>query len=166
MILRQSPQRPWPLTLKINRVHPLPMGNICGRFAVSMIITLSSMLFTMILSLSPQWPWPLTLKINRVHPLPMGNICGRFDVSMMTALSSMLFTRILCLNMPKSTVTLTFDPWPWKSIGFILSPWGTFVEGLMFLWSLLCLPCCSQESRHTHRGTTVVQQSCEGIIKE
>ena len=34
----------------------------------------------------------------------------------------------------KSIVSLTFDPWPWKQTRFILSQWGTFVEGLMLLW--------------------------------
>ena len=36
----------WPLTLKINRVHPLSMGNNCGRFDAYAMIALSSILFT------------------------------------------------------------------------------------------------------------------------
>ena len=82
------------LTLKINRVHPLPEESICVRLDVSMIIALSSKFYAVHKDLKPKSTVTLTLKINIIHPLPMGNICGRFDVSMIITLSSMLFTRI------------------------------------------------------------------------
>ena len=61
--------------------------------------------------------WPLTSKINRVHPLTMANMCAKFDQEAHNGLVSVVFTSLFRYM---SIVTLTFDLWPPKSLGFIL----------------------------------------------
>ena len=81
----------------------------------------------------------LTLKINRGHHLIMGNMCIKFNENTLNSLVSIVFTR-LCPYL--SIVTLTFDLWSWKSIGFIVSSWAICVLSLIkihsMVWSLLC----------------------------
>ena len=60
--------------------------------------------------------WPLTSKLSRVHPLTMANMYVKFDEEAHNSLISILFTSLF----PYLFVTLTFDLWPLKSIGFIL----------------------------------------------
>ena len=123
----------WPLTLKINRGHPLSMGNICGRFDASVMIALSSILFTWFLLWTLYWPWYLTLDLeNQYGPSSLHgeHLCKVWCFCD----DNFVFYPVHTVFNVKSIVTLTFDPWPWKSIGSILSPWGTFVEGLMLLW--------------------------------
>ena len=76
--------------------------------------------FTAYFHICPWWPWPLTSKINRVHPLTMVNMSAKFDKEIHNGLVSIMFTSLFPY-MP--IVTLTFDLWPPKSIGFILSSW-------------------------------------------
>ena len=64
------------------------------------------------------WYWPLTSKINRVNPLTMVNMSANFDKEIHNCLVSIMFTSLFPYM---SIVTLTFDLWPPKSIGFILS---------------------------------------------
>ena len=65
------------------------------------------------------WPLPLTSKINRVHPLIMANIFNaKFDEEAHNGLVSILFTSLFPYMF---IVTLTFDFWPPKSRGIILS---------------------------------------------
>ena len=98
------PLWPWPLTFKINRVHPLTMPNMSAK------------------------PWPLTFKINRVHPLTMPNMSAKFDQEAHNGLVSIVFTSLFPYM---SIVTLTFDLLPPKSIGFILSPCPTCLPSLI-----------------------------------
>ena len=72
--------------------------------------------------------WPVTSKINRDHPLTMVNMSAKFDEEAHNGLVSIVFTSLFpCI----SIVTLTFDLWPPKSIGFILSLWLTCLPSLM-----------------------------------
>ena len=84
--------------------------------------------FTAYFHMCPLWPWPLTSKINRVHPLTMINISAMFDEEIHNILISFVFTS---LSPYLSIVTLTFDLWPPKSKGFILSPWLTCLPSLI-----------------------------------
>ena len=71
--------------------------------------------------------WPLTFKINRVHPLTMVNMSAKFDKEIHNGLVSIVFTSLFSYM---SIVTLTFDLWPPKSIGFILLSWLTCLPSL------------------------------------
>ena len=79
--------------------------------------------FTAYICTCPLWPWPLTSKINRVDPLNMVNISAKFDQEAHNGLVAIVFTSLFPYMF---IVTLTFDLWPPKSIGFILSPWLTY----------------------------------------
>ena len=62
--------------------------------------------------------WPLTSKINRVDRLTVTNMSAKFDEKADNGLASTVFTSLfpyMCI------VTLTFDLWPPKSLGSILS---------------------------------------------
>ena len=72
--------------------------------------------------------WPLTSKINRVHPLIILNMSAKYDKELHNGLVSIMFTTLLPYM---SIVTLTFDLWPAKSIGFILSPCLTCLPSLV-----------------------------------
>ena len=109
--------RPWPLTSKINWVHPLTMAN-----------TMPSLMkkHTMVYSLSclPAYfhicllrPWPLTSKIDWVHPLTMANMYAKFDEEAHNGLVFIVFTSLFPYL---SIVTFTFDLWSPKSIGSII----------------------------------------------
>ena len=78
--------------------------------------------FTAYYHACPLWPWPMTsdLQINRVHPLTMVNMSANFDKETQDRLVAIVFTSLFPYI---PIVTLTFDLWPPKSIGFILSPW-------------------------------------------
>ena len=84
--------------------------------------------FTAYFHACPLWPWPLTSKMNRVHPLTMINISAKFDAEIHNGLIPFVFTS---LSRYMSIVTLTFDLWPPKSIGFILSSWLTSLPRLI-----------------------------------
>ena len=71
--------------------------------------------------------WPPTSKINRVHPLTMANMSAKFDQEAHNSLVSIVFTSLFPYM---SIVTLTFDLWPPKLIGFILSSWLTCLPSL------------------------------------
>ena len=88
--------------------------------------------FTAYFHICPWWPWPLTSKINRVHPLTMVNMSAKFDKEIHNGLVSIMFTSLF-QYMP--IVTLTFDLWPPKSIGSILSSW------------LICLPSLTKKHK-------------------
>ena len=66
--------------------------------------------------------WPPTSKIKRDHPLTMANMSAKFDQETHNSLVSIVFTSLFPYM---SIVTLIFDLWPLKSIGFILSSWLT-----------------------------------------
>ena len=72
--------------------------------------------------------WPPTSKINRVHPLTMCNMSAKFVKQIQNGLVSIVFTSLFPYM---SIVTLTFDLWPQKSIGFILSSWLTCLPSLI-----------------------------------
>ena len=76
----------------------------------------------------PLWPWPLTSKMKRIHPLTMINITAKFDAEIHNGLISFVFTSLSCYM---SIVTLTFDLWPPKSIGSILSSCLTSLPSLI-----------------------------------
>ena len=69
----RCPVWPWPLTSKINRVHPLITVNMSCKFDDL---------------------WPLTSKINRVHPLITVNMSCKFDKEICNGLVSMVFTSV------------------------------------------------------------------------
>ena len=91
------------------------------------------------------WPWPLTSKINRVHPLAMVNMSAKFDQEAHNGLVSIVFTSLFPYM---SIVTLTFDLWPPKSIGFILSPWLTCLPSLIKKYAMVYSLLCSQAYFH------------------
>ena len=125
------PLWPWPLTSKFNRVHLLTMVNMSAKFDQETINGLVAIVFT------SSFPynyvhcdldlWPLTSKINRVHPLTMVNMSAKFDKEIHNCLVFIKFTSLFPYM---SIVTLTFDLWPPKSIGFILSSWLTCLPSL------------------------------------
>ena len=84
----------------------------------------------------PLWPWPLTSKIKRVNPLTMVNISAKFDKEIHNGLVAILFTSLF----PYGNCDL--DLWPPKSIGFILSPWLTWLP----VWSR-----STQRCYHVHK---------------
>ena len=169
----------WPLTLKINRVHPLTMVNMSAKFDqeahngfVAIVFTRLFPHMSIVTLTFDVWPpksigfiispwltclpslikstqrysryrvhniisiyvhcdldlWPLTSKINRVHPLTMVNMSAKFDKEIHNGLVSIVFTSSFQYM---SIVTLTFDLWPPKSLGFILSPWLTCLPSLI-----------------------------------
>ena len=72
--------------------------------------------------------WQVASKINRVHSLTMVNMSAKFDEEAHNDFVSIVFTS----SFPyMSIVTLTFDLWPPKSIGSILSLWLTCLPSLM-----------------------------------
>ena len=122
-----------------NRVdNSVNMGEMCAKFDEDTLRGLVSMVFTYVhcdLDL-----WPMTMKINRYHSLIMDNLCARFDENTLNILVSMVLTRLFPYM---SIVTLSFDPWPWKSIRVILSSWTICVPGLLKIlhstvWSVWC----------------------------
>ena len=77
----------------------------------------------------PLWPWPLTSEINRVHSLIILNMSAKYDKEICNGLLvSIMFTSLFPYM---SIVTLTFELWPSKSIGFILSPCLTCLPSLI-----------------------------------
>ena len=119
---------PWPLTSKINRHHLLTIANMSAKYDEKAHTPFVSIMFT---SLKPYMycdHWPLTSKINRIYPLTMTNMYGKFDEKAHKGLVSILFTSLFQYM---SIVTLTFDLWPPKSIGFILSLKWTCLPSLM-----------------------------------
>ena len=90
--------------------------------------------------------WPLNSKINRVHPLTMPNMSAKFDQEAHNSLVSIMFTSLFPYIMP--IVTLTFDLWPPKSIGFILSPCLTCLPSLIKKHSTVESLSCSQAYFH------------------
>ena len=101
----------WPLTSKINRVHPLIMVNMSAKFDQEICNGLVSIMFT---CLSPYNNyvhcdidlWLLTPKINRVHPLVMVKMSAKFDKEICNGLVSIVFTSF---SPYMSIMTLTFD---------------------------------------------------------
>ena len=117
--------------------------------------------------------WPLTSKINRVHPLTMVNMSAKSDKEIHNGLVSIMFTSLFPYM---SIVTLTFDLWPPKSIGFILSSWLTCLPSLTkkhaTVQSLSCSqgPCPdarthTQTHARNHSSVTISppQRVCAGI---
>ena len=72
--------------------------------------------------------WPLTSKINSFHPHIILNMSAKYDKEIHNGLVSIMFTSLFPYM---SIVTLTFDLWPSKSIGIILSPCLTCLPSLM-----------------------------------
>ena len=72
--------------------------------------------------------WPVTSKINRVHPLTKADMSAKFDKEANNGLVSIIFKSLFPYMW---IVTLTFDIWPPKSIGPILSLWLTCLPSLM-----------------------------------
>ena len=93
----------------------------------------------------PVWPWPLTSKINRVHPLITVNMSAKFDKEICNGLVSMVFTSLFPYM---SIMTLTFDLWPPKSIGCILSSRLTCLPSLIKKSTTVKSLLCSQAYFH------------------
>ena len=55
-----TPQLSVTLTYKINRVHPLVIGNICTKYDQNTIKGMLSILYTRLFNICPLWPCPLT----------------------------------------------------------------------------------------------------------
>ena len=106
------------------------MANMSAKFDHEAHNSLVAIVYTSLLSIYVHCDldlWPLSSKINRVHPLTMVNMSAKFDKEIHNGLVSIVFTRLFPYM---SIVTLTFDLWPPKSIGFILSPWLTRLPSL------------------------------------
>ena len=88
----------------------------------------------------------VTSKIKRIHPLIMVNMSAKFDEDAHNGLVAILFTKV-CLYM--SIVTFTFDLWPSKSIGFILSLCFTCLPSPMKKHTKVLSVSCSQAYFHT-----------------
>ena len=102
--------------------------------------------------------WPLTSKINRNHPLTMANMSAKFDKEIDNGLVSIMFTSLFPYV---STVTLTFNLWPPKSIGFILSSWLTCLPSLTKKHATVQSLSCSQgpcPDAHTRTRTEPQQR--------
>ena len=83
---------PWPLTSKINRVHPLIIGNICAKF--DQINSKSDLCWVhKIISFYPLTSI-VTSKINMVYPLVMVNMSARFDEDVQRGLVSIVLTKV------------------------------------------------------------------------
>jgi hypothetical protein len=87
-----------------------------------------------------RWPWPLTLKINRVPDSPKDYVCTKFGQNPLKDVDSRVFTTMLCSK--DLTMTLTFDLWPWKWIGFQTLLRTKYVPSLVKIhWRILILEC-------------------------
>jgi hypothetical protein len=92
------------------------------------------------------WPgdidlWPMTLKINRVPDSPKDYVCTKYGQNPLKDLDSRVFTRML-YGKKNYPVTLTFDLWPWKSMGFQTLLRTTYVPSLVKIhWRILILEC-------------------------
>jgi hypothetical protein len=88
-------------------------------------------------------PWPLTLKINRVPDSPKDYVCIKFGQNPLKDVDSRVFTRMLH-SKKNYPVTLTFDLWPWKSLGFqtLLRTKYMYIPSLVKIhWRMLILDC-------------------------
>ena len=130
--------RPWPLTPDLENLYGLSF--IWAKFdedtctSNGVICTWYSQGYFHKCSL---WPWPLTLtlKIKRDHPI-ITNTWIKFDEDILNSVAWMLFTRLFsCMSIG----TLTFHPWPWKSIGIILSSWTILVPHLVIFPGISCV---------------------------
>ena len=87
-----------------------------------------------------RWPWHLTLKINRVPDSLKDLVCTKFGQNPLKDVDSRVFTRMLCSTF--DPLTLTFDLWPWKSIGFQIHLRSKYVPSLVKIhWRMLILEC-------------------------
>jgi hypothetical protein len=81
------------------------------------------------------WPW----KSIRFHS-PKDYLCTNFGQNPLKDIDSRVFTRML--RRKKLTVTLTFDLWPCKSIGFQTLLRTKYVPSLVKIhWRMLILEC-------------------------
>ena len=78
--------------------------------------------------------WSPISKINRIHPLTMANMSAKFDEEAHNGLVCIVFVSLILYV---SIVTLTFDLWPPKSIGSILSLWLTCLLSLMQMHTMV-----------------------------
>ena len=106
----------WPLTSKINRVHPPTMANMSAKFDEEAHNGLVSILFT---SLLPYMS-VVTLNFDLWPPksigstLALANMSAKFNEEAHNGLVSIVFTSLFPYM---SIVTLNFDLWPPKSKG-------------------------------------------------
>ena len=68
----------------------------------------------------------------------MANMSAKFDQEAHNGLVAIVFTSLFPYM---SIVTLTFDLWPPKSIGFILSPWLTCLPSLIKKYTMVYFYC-------------------------
>ena len=96
------------------------MVNMSAKFDEEAHNSLVCIRFTAYFNTCSLWPWPLTSKINRVHPCTKVNISAKFDEEIHNGLVSIVFT-----SWSPYMSMVTFDLWPTKSIGLIISSWWT-----------------------------------------
>ena len=119
----------WPLTYKINRVHPQTMANMSAKFDEEAHNGLVSIMFTSLLPY--KFIVTLTSKINRVRLLTMANTSAKFDEEAHNGLIPIVSTSLSCLLWYTSIVTFSFDLWSPNSIEYILSLWLACLSSLM-----------------------------------
>ena len=104
----------WPLTLKINRVHPLIVCNVHSTVwsvqTVHKSIFIYSQIILELLFIAQVFPLivTLTLKINRLYPLTIDliNVCSKGQ----NILSCLIPIMFISLFLKLIIVTFTFDP--------------------------------------------------------
>jgi hypothetical protein len=87
-------------------------------------------------------PWPLTLKINRVPDSHKDYVCTKFGQNPLKDVDSRVFTRML--HGKNLTVTLNFELWPWKAIGFQTLIRTKYVPSLVKIHLRMLILECSQ----------------------
>jgi hypothetical protein len=94
------------------------------------------------------WPWPLTLKIKGFQILLRTKyiVCTKFGQNPLKDVDSSMsrvFTRMIC-GKKIDPVTLTFDIWPWKLIGFQILLRTKYVPSLVKILRRMLILECSQ----------------------
>ena len=123
----------WPVTSKINRVHPLPIVNMSAKFDEEAQNGLVSIVLTRLLPYMSIVTLTSDLQNNRVHPLTIAKMSARFDkeehnglVSIMLIITS-LFTYMSTFDLQNRFPWLTCLPSLMKKYTNLL-PYMSFVN--------------------------------------
>ena len=126
----------WPMTLKsIQFIHPSHAIFVPRKINTCIHLRVWSIVFRRLYSSLPVVTLTFDIYLQyqlRINPLFLGNICAKFEQNTLNDLISIVITRLFPLLI---FLTLTFDLWPVKSIGFILSSWATSVPCLIKIHS-------------------------------